>query len=292
MSVARPFSTVPPSSLRDVDLLLAGPWGRDEFLIIHADLRLASRRPMVATLPAALAQIADSPYPPEVLLLAAPCGGSVGQQAFDDLLRLAPLCRLIVVGGCWCEGSLRTAPPILGSLFLYWHEFAAWWRLVGRCGMSDVAPPWSRPLDELRAGQWLGDATTIRSPSEAANPLVLVNSADYETFEALAESLAEFGCDVHWQPRGRSGASSKKPAAAKCGVWDGGQLDSQELQDFTSFVAEMKRNIAPVLALLDYPRTHHIAQIAGAGGAALLGKPYQATLLAAEVFRLIFPVAV
>lgn len=267
-------------------VLLAGPWELPEFAVARRGLPVLESAAIAPTLAAAIGRVGASVTPPELVLVAAPRPGLVTHEEVEQLGTVAPLARLVVVAGSWCEGEWRTGRPPAGVVRLYWHELAPWWRVALAALAEGFAPPWSAPLDEPRAGQM----PVQRAKRGAAAPcgLIAVDAIDLATFEALAAGLAEFGWKCYWRPRGRNHSPmEEEPPPFSGGIWDGGQLDDDQRQALRQFCVQMRTQRAPVIALVDYPRAEHATMIAEAGAAAMFGKPYQVALVANELLRLI-----
>jgi len=235
------------------------------------------------TLKDAVTLLADQDTPPELVLLAQPRPGCDEPSDVERLRRVAPLTRVIVVAGSWCEGELRTGRPLTGVVRLYWYELPAWWRNALAQVANGQSPPWSEALDEIRAGK------RCRMPSAApCSGCLAVDATDFAVFETLAAGLAPFGWNCLWHPRHRPQLAAKTQAAdmpITAGLWDGGQLSAAELQSLRQFAHQMACRRARTIALLDFPRVEHVAQAQSAGAAVLMGKPYQVALLHDELVR-------
>lgn len=239
----------------------------------------------LATLDEAIRRVAESVTPPELVLVATPRPGLVTREHVVRLGAVAPLARLVIVGGSWCEGEWRTGRPPLGAVRLYWHELGAWWRTALAAREDGIAPPWSAPLDEPRAGR-----NVLEPPLRSVAPRkrLAIDAIDVAAFEALAASLGEVGWDCAWRPRHRRGAADHDDAAAfSAGIWDGGQLDPAEVEHLRQFCLWLEPQRAPVLALVDYPRAEQVMTIADVGAAAMMGKPYQTVCIANELSRIV-----
>src|SRR5687768_7503620 len=103
-------------------LVAAGPWHNAEFESVRAWIDANQQWPTVNTLSDAIEFAANADKPPELILLAQSHPGSDDQAHVERLHRVAPLTRLIVVAGSWCEGELRTGRPLAGVIRLYWYE--------------------------------------------------------------------------------------------------------------------------------------------------------------------------
>jgi AmiR/NasT family two-component response regulator len=75
--------------------------------------------------------------------------------------------------------------------------------------------------------------------------------------------------------------------AATAGIWDGGQLDRDELTSLRAFCRRFRGAPTPVVALVDFPRPEHLAELREVGAAALVGKPCSLTSLIDEVERVL-----
>jgi hypothetical protein len=280
------------TALNPLHVLLAGPWQQAEFAAIRADLDPLNQWPSIPSLAAAIAQLTSAPTPPDLLLLAQPRPGVDDQEEIERLRRTAPLTRVIVIAGTWCEGELRTGHPLTGVIRLYWYELPAWWRANLRAFSANKAPSWSEPLTGSRPGQFVRFDAGVNSPQsfdQRAASTLAIDSTDHSVFEALRTGLATYGWTCIWRPRHRPHLNrdlADPPAAA---IWDGGQLDAGELESLAQLCTRMVIHRTPVIALLDFPRVEHLSMAKTAGAAAILGKPYQLGLLADELTRLKTP---
>ncbi|MBX3425235.1 MAG: hypothetical protein KF688_06105 [Pirellulales bacterium] len=272
-----------------------GPWHAREFGVLTTVLGDQAPSPVLDTLSAAIERIDGNPNPPEVVLLAQPRPGYFAEHEAAALVRAAPLTRVVVVAGTWCEGEWRTGRPLAGLPRLYWYEFAAWWRRALADRHGGRQPAWADPLVDPRWPAWrsrlAGANGTRNGEYKTAANRVAIDVGDYESFIALQLALKPHGWRCVWQPRHRpevwnthrtGGASDAAPVA---GIWDGGQLDDVETAALTAFAGRLAPRAAPVVALLDFPRAEHHAAVRAAGACAVLGKPYCVDALAEELAR-------
>lgn len=286
---------------RSPSLVAIGPWDEAEFAALRAELDPQRQWPTVATLEDLTANIADDasdgaaatipsgPLPPELVLLAQPRPGISDQAQLESLRSLAPLTRVVIIAGTWCEGELRTGQPFTGVVRLYWYEFAPWWRAAVAEWQADRTPVWSEPLDDVRAAQ----ETAVTPPRErhdvvpAEVGIIAVDAVDFAVFETLAVALAPFGWRCEWRPRQRP--EFIQPTQLVAAIWDGGQLSDGETASLVAFAARVHdaNAAAPVIVLLDFPRVEHLEAARAAGAAVVLGKPYRIAHLANELDRLI-----
>lgn len=292
---------------RSPTLVAVGPWDHAEFAALrdevdpHAEWgAIDSLEALAAALVGdenetyedinAAATIPFVPLPPELVLLAQPRPDATLAAQVERLREVAPLTRVVVIAGTWCEGELRTGAPPTGVVRLYWYEFAAWWRAALDAYQAGGMPAWSEPLDDVRAGQ----ATTLRSlqlPHANSNGstqrgAIAIDAVDFAVFEALTAALAPYGWRCEWQPRHRPELHRDGDYAAA--IWYGGQLSEGELASLVTFATRVRESslAAPVIVLLDFPRVEHLQAARAAGASVVLAKPYQVNQLANELARL------
>ncbi len=257
------LATTTDSSLeiddRLIDALIVGPWRQSEFQLAVRSIEPWHDFPHVESVPEACRALAQSDVAPELILIAQPLPGLVRQNDVDQLQQLAPLARILVVVGSWCEGGLRTDSPPTGVLRLYWYELASWWHAAQDRLSAGKFPSWSLPLDHLQAGRFCSD-----SVSTELTQTVAIHAEDYSVFETLAESLQLAGALPIWANRTES-------ARARAGIFDGAQLDARQLEELNVFCTQVE---GKVTLLLDFPRQEHVDQAHAAGASAVFGKPY------------------
>jgi len=251
-----------------VSVLAVGPWHENEFTAARAGVDEAEGWPTVENLDVAIDRLSTSSTPPELVLLAQSLPGYYRQHDLDRLQRAVPLSRIVVVAGTWCEGELRTGTRLAGVLRLYWYEFAPWWQTARKRLTAGLCPPWSVPLDTPLAGRYLDEPNAARPTN---GEFVAIDTLDFSMFGAISEALVGYGFQSVWQPHGRD-RSARKDAVA--GIWDGGQLGPQEMEQLAEFCRPLADRDAPVIALLDFPRLEHRGQARAAGAAAVFGKPF------------------
>jgi hypothetical protein len=264
-------------SLAPPKVWLVGPWHDREFAIVRQALGLLISFQTLETLAAASAELGKcAGESPEVLLLAQERPGCWSQAEIDHFQVAAPLVRVVIVAGVWCEGERRTGRPLVGAARLYWHEVPAWWRQAVARRDAGLAPNWSAVGGIVETNQ--ANSTAVESPGGT----LAIDSRDYATYEALAAAFRSTGWECLWTPRGQGNVSG-----AVAGIWDGGQLEPEELEALQVFCQRFGNGSAPVIALVDFPRPEHVALAHEAGAAVLLGKPYSLAALANEVERVV-----
>lgn len=253
-----------PSTL---EILAIGPWDRGEFSLTRARISDSRSWISVADCETASVVLNSGQILPELILLAQPLPGTYQQRDVEQLRRAAPLAQIVVVAGTWCEGELRTGKPLTGILRLYWYELIPWLQkaATNRC--------WSLGLDGPIAPR-----TTERDFDDGSKLAgrVAIHACSLASFEALATSLAPYGIESMWTRH-----ESELPQRIALGIWDGGQLDPQELARLQSFAAAIRERQGSLIVLLDFPRKEHFSELDEIGITTVFGKPYVAAELAA-----------
>lgn len=255
------------------DVWLVGDWGTGEFADVRRTLDPAIRWREHLTPEGAWAVLSDGTSPPELALLAQPRPGCIDQSCVDRLQIAAPLMRIVIVAGAWCEGELRTGRPLIGAARLYWHQLPAWWARSLAQRAARFPPMWSRMPDSARPSE-------LTPTTGAAKTIVAVDAIDFAVFETLEAALHPYGWSCVWM---RPNADAIE--AASLGVWDGGQLDAGDCASLARFCQRFGALPAPVVALVDFLRVEHFKRLHTAGASALLGKPYDVASLVHELTR-------
>jgi hypothetical protein len=259
-----------------------GEWGMNEFVYVRQVIETLPDAVTLGTLEEASAAAADA-MPPEVLLLAQLRPACVEQSSVNAFQSAAPLTRVAIVAGSWCEGERRSGRPLVGAVRLYWHEVPAWWRRNLALRVAGSTPDWSQPGDPSGMAVAPGHLHPAAGPPRGT---IAIDAIDVASFETLADSLRAFGVTCSWIPRGRGDV-----AGASAAIWDGGQLDPSECEALAALRARLGNDTVPIVALLDYPRAEHIREAQALGAAVVLGKPYSVASLVLEISRALQPPA-
>ena len=261
---ASPLDTV----ASQIHVLRVGPWQANEFGITLREVTAAQSWQSAQDISEARATLSESVTPPELLVLAQPLPGHYRQIDIDRLQSLAPLARIVVVAGTWCEGEMRTGKPLSGVLRLYWYEFAPWWEAARLKLAEGKCPPWSMPLDSPNAGRFQVEPTESRAAAPAS---IAISTTNPFVYDAFAAALPDYGMATTWVRDCFDQESSRKYDG---GIWDGSQLSPQELLELDLFCRKVGKSDGPVFALLDFPRAEHAKQVTRAGAKGLFAKPY------------------
>jgi len=256
------------SPISQVSVLAVGDWQKREFAAAISEVRDSESWRSASNLESAYQHCLACDTPPELIVVAQSVVGEYRQSDIDRLSEVAPLSRIVLVAGTWCEGEMRTGSRLEGTLRLYWYEFSHWWSTAKQSLLAGLCPPWSEPLDNPQAGRY--QSGSPRMQKLLTGP-VAIDAADHSVFEAIAAMLASVDVTaIRFTP----GTVQKIPANLSAGIWDGGQLSTQELDRLTTFCQLLQPYQAKIVVLLDFPRVEHIAQAQAAGASTVLGKPY------------------
>ncbi len=208
---------------------------------------------------------------PELIVLVESRPDVISVGEVDRLRRAAPLAGIVGLLGSWCEGETRTGRPWPGVQRLYSYEFVPWWRKQMQLRDARRCPDWARASNlGLRiANHGLPNSEPGRP--RPRNGLIVLRTNRRDNADALTDVLCHAGFATAWQRHARSRTPIRGAIAT---IWDGGQLNDAEAAELEWFCAQMARNGAQVVAILDFPRRDRIDRAYEAGAAAVLGKPW------------------
>jgi hypothetical protein len=232
-------------------------------------------REAATCLPAEEALSSSDSESPEAIILFQARPGSLSQSDIERLHRKAPLARLIVVAGSWCEGELRSGRPPQGVARLLWHQWNE--RLPQELGIVSgqriATAPRGRTLTSVDRLLHVaaGCATSQISRGQAD-----VFTSRRERFEALADFCSAAG----FQATQRLPGSSAGCGAAICLADGWASLPDR---------ADSDQPNPPVMLLLDWPRPDDLDRAEQLGVACVLGLPLVVTDFLAAVDQLLPP---
>jgi hypothetical protein len=244
----------------------------------------------------ALALVTRGAIPPaDLIVIAEPRGGLVGERALEALRRTLPLARFWRVRGSWREGvarGLERAPA--GSLSSDAHEWPAPLARELETLRRGANPLWALPATATAEERILAAAWTFR-PTRLATLLIcaagaqtagaladLCRAAGYEARLDFRFSISDFGLEGE-NPKSKIQNPKSSPPA--CIVWD---TAVEEISD-PARVADLRARAggAPVVAIVGFPRPDDAALARRHGIAAVIGKPFAAEDLFWHVERAI-----
>ncbi len=268
------ISVAPTRVPSTLETLAIGPWHRGEFALTRARIPESRSWNSVANCESASVVLDSGQILPELILLAQHLPGTYQQRDVEQLRRAAPLAQIVVVAGTWCEGEPRTGKPLTGVLRLYWYELIPWWQHV------QANRSWSLCLDGPIARR---HTDRIFDYDFKIDSYVAIHAFSLASFEALASSLGAYGMECVWTRQ-----EPELPQQIAVGIWDGGQLDAQEIARVQSFATMIHERQGSLIVLLEFPRKEHFSQLDEIGITTVFGKPFIVEELANEILRLRF----
>jgi hypothetical protein len=185
--------------------------------------------------------------------------------AIDRLRNQAPLARLVVIQGSWCEGEPRSGHPLPGVMRVYWHQAAVRIRREFSGWFENQGSLWRLPITATDEERLLA---SLEAPLPKGQGLVAIWTRRPEMEALLSDVCRKSGYSTVWlhprQParvRGATGA-----------IYDGNSLDDAGFEELKELISDVAPEVA--LALLDAPRIQDVC-LARTLGAAVLAKPFR-----------------
>ncbi len=199
--------------------------------------------------------------------------GSITERDVERLHNLAPLARLTVVAGPWCEGELRSGRPAQGVARILWHQWKL--RLPRELGILPQGPSAAAsrartltPVDRLLQSLALPVGRQRRHGRAA------IYAARRDRFESLADLCSTAGFQALLQAAGLPPAKN----AAICLLDGWASLPADCCQN---------RSESPLILLLDWPRPCDIDRAEQHGIRHVLGQPLLVTDFLATIDQLL-----
>ena len=245
-------------------IVLIGDTPRPEFHEACAALDDLACVTRLAGLESATEAIREGRIAPHGIVLAQSYPGQFPAAAVGRLRAAAPLARLIVLAGCWCEGEPRSGRPLAGTIRVYWHEAAVRLRKEIPRWFSPQSA-WSLPVTATEEERLL---SSLDTPLQSGDALIAIWARQRAIAELLANVCRAAGDATAWlHPRRPS-----QVRGAIAAIFDADALDAAALEELKRFTKHVSP--APVLALLGAPRIQD-ARAAESLGAAVLAKPFR-----------------
>jgi hypothetical protein len=180
----------------------------------------------------------------------------------------APLARLAVLLGVWCEGETRTDAPLSGIRRIPWCEWEA--KLAPFWDSAAERAAWDLPRTSLAGERTLAASSLSEAESRE---LVAVRALDASSYAALAHALKVAGFTSVWlDPRQ---PSRIRPTAL---LWEGDVRNSAEREELSWLAAAFRP--APAIVLASFPRPEDRRLALAAGAVDVISKPFLAADLA------------
>jgi DNA-binding NarL/FixJ family response regulator len=248
----------------EVSILLLGETDRAEFRDFPAALEALGRVSCVSEAQRAIQVLETGELTTDVIVIAQAFPRQFSHVDIDRLRRLAPLSRVVVLLGSWCEGETRSGQPLPGAIRIYWHQWHARAERELRRLIQSQCPSWGLPVTATEEERLLESAA--QGPSSGQG-LIAICARGYATADWLSEACRTCGYSTAWLHP----PHYTQVKGAVAAIFDGSDLNSEEIEQLATLTNALGRT--PVIALLDFPRIEDQRRAISAGASAVLSKP-------------------
>ena len=276
MSQDEPSRTGPFAG--EVSILGVGRTFRPEFREARAALEGWGRVVAAIDVEAAGAQLAGGEVAPDLIVVAQAYPGELGPDEIDRLRRLAPVAPVVGLLGAWCEGETRTGTPWPGVVRVYWHQW------LPRCAQElgrfrdGLLSTWGLPMTAGEEERLLALAEQSRPRREG---LIAICAGRFDMQDWLSAACTKRGYSTEWLRPDRA----DRLEGVKAAIFDATECSGGELEGLKRLGVAL--GPAPIIALLDFPRTEDRDRTLAAGASAVLSKPFLLEDLFWELDRVI-----
>ena len=248
----------------EISILLLGETDRPEFCDFRSTLESLGRVSRISEADRAIEVLETGEIIPDVIVIAQAFPRQFSHGDLDRLRRLAPLSRILVLLGSWCEGETRSGQPLPAVIRIYWHQWHARAERELRRLIQSQCPSWGLPITATEEERLLASAAQMPPRGQG---LVAIHAGGFATADWLAEACRTCGYSTAWlRP-----PHYTQVEGAVAAIFDGSDLDGEEIEQLRSLTYALGRT--PVIALLDFPRIEDQRRAFEAGAAAVLSKP-------------------
>lgn len=245
-------------------LLLTGDYKGAEFCTAVAAMRASCEVIQQPCLVRAAAWLRDGTSPADLTVVAQSRPGQFAAAEVEALRRASPLSPLVALVGSWCEGEPRSGSPWPGVVRVYWHQWPArFTRQLARLARGELTdwnqPPTATPEERLLA------PVGVHGPALAGGIAVMSESLE------MADWLSAFCRQSGMHPIVFPRLPAPGVEGFDVAIWDAGLAEPVVAERFKQVADSFLR--APVIVLLDFPRSSDVEQFTRAGAAAVLSKP-------------------
>lgn len=242
-------------------ILVVGDPRRAEFREVPAAVAPFAPPVVVPTVPDALRRVAEG-WQPDLIVLLQSYPGEHAPAAVEQLRGLAPLARVVVVVGAWCEGETRSGRPLPGTVRVGWAEFPLQAARELRQMLSGETGAWSLPSTASEEERLLA---VPYAPAASGGSIVVVAADEHAVRQWLVDACRDRGyVAIGIRP-------DEAVPASSAGIFDGDQCRGHEERLLREFIRGLHG--APVVAIFNFPRTDDRDRARRAGATAVLGKP-------------------
>jgi hypothetical protein len=254
-----------------LDLFFVGDASDPHFHVVVEWLRTSARLRILATIDDAVREVKQRGACPAVVIVGQSRRGQFSQHDVERLVSGAPLARVVVIGGSWCEGELRSGNPVAGVHRLAWH------------GARSIVERELVALAAGRASDWSWPPVAVSAAGAASDSkqmgtgLVVVHSMS----AVMAESLSMALFDAGFKTATLDPLQLRSVLGADAIVWDVSTHHHRAEAQWQTLRDQFPN--VPVAALCGFPRPEDLTHWRSLGVAAVLAKPLLVADLAAAV---------
>ena len=226
--------------------------------------------------PAAVSHFQRQRKFPDAIVVAMARPDVITQRQIEVLHGYAPLARLIVLLGGWCDGETRTGRPLRGVVRVCSHQFIA--RFASELENAQPTKTLAHPRTLTDVERLMNH---ISMPVVEQSGLLVIKTDSVVSYQGLSDCCEELGLSAVWSPmRQRSFAS-----AAALGIWECRESIATNRSELRSFVDDI--HPAPVIVVAGFPRESDRLEALTCGASALVAKPFLIQELWSEITRVI-----
>lgn len=249
---------------RRANVLLTGDYETVEFRAAVAWLETRCNIARRADLADAVLYLRNAKNDPLLIVVVQSYPGQFSADQIEQLHRQSPLSRIVALLGSWCEGEARSGRPWPGVIRVLWHQFE------GRLSrLLDDSPTWDLAAKLPRTSSVTEQLDNCLDAFGCSTEgLIAIRTRYYADFDALGEALRQAGYATVWLPE----TSWRNIRGVTAIVWDGGHCQWSQPQQMNELRTLI--DMAPVVALMDFPRHDDKALLGKVGVSAIVSRPF------------------
>lgn len=236
------------------------------------------------------AELPASEFAPALVIVAQGFAGEIGEADVVRLRRRYPTAALVRIVASWCEGELRSAPPVHGIRRCAAHQALPWL-------LADLArlergerPEWGLPATATEEESLMATIAVRRIlPVSSMRLGIAASDAQVERWlhdlcrqaSSAEPAICNFAANGAW-------SASDAPAVI---LWDAPHTAAISARELESLRRDVPLGNSSIIALADFPRREQIAHWREAGVVEVLGKPVIDAVLLASIDRQLNAVA-
>jgi hypothetical protein len=243
--------------------LVIGHVDCDEFRSVPDGLRALGEVAAVRTLADADRWLADR-EPVDLVVMVQHRPGEFSSIELDRLRQAAPLARVVLLLGSWCEGETRSGSPPGGTTRIYWHQWAARWGHQRERLAAGQCPTWGLPVTASEEERLLIAEPDNQRPVRSGTVWVVAQSIEMSDWLVAA-------CRAGGWTASR-GDGGPLPEGLSAILWEIPQQRDRaflELQRMTAATGQA----TPIVGLADFLRSDDAARLRAVGATSLISKP-------------------